>query len=45
MSVPVRLGVFALVLVAVFAAAFGVGRATGPVGPVGPVVEVEHVDD
>lgn len=36
MSVSARLGVFALALVAVFVAAVGVGRATGPVGPVGP---------
>lgn len=32
MSTPVRLGVFLLGLVAVFAAAVGVGRAVGPVG-------------
>ncbi|WP_134766660.1 hypothetical protein [Nocardioides sp. 1609] len=44
MSTPVRLVVFALGLVAVFAAAVGIGRATGPVGPVGPADgrEVAH---
>ena len=32
MAVPVRLAVFAVGLVAAFGAAFGIGRAVGPVG-------------
>jgi hypothetical protein len=42
-----RLGVFGLGLVAVFGAAVGIGRATGPVGPVGPPDDrqVLHADD
>jgi hypothetical protein len=31
-SVPARLGAFVVVVVVAFAAAFGVGRAVGPVG-------------
>ncbi|QCW51959.1 hypothetical protein FE634_18935 [Nocardioides dongxiaopingii] len=47
MSTPGRLAVFALGLVVVFAAAVGIGRATGPVGPVGPADgrEVAHAGD
>jgi hypothetical protein len=33
MSVPVRLAAFAVLLVLVGLAGFGVGRLTGPVGP------------
>lgn len=32
MPVPVKLGGFAVILLAVFGAAFGIGRAVGPVG-------------
>ncbi len=47
MSTLTRLGVFVVGLVAVFAAAVGVGRATGPVGPIGPVDDrqVLHAGD
>ncbi|WP_148613522.1 hypothetical protein [Nocardioides rubriscoriae] len=43
MSIVFRLGVFVAGLVAVFAAAVGVGRATGPVGPIGPAEPARHV--
>jgi hypothetical protein len=33
MTVPLRLGLFVLGLVAVFAVSFGVGRLTGPAAP------------
>ena len=33
MSAGTRLGAYAAVLAAVFAAAFGLGRVVGPVGP------------
>ena len=36
MSTPLRLGLFVAGLAVVFAAALGLGRATGPVGPIGP---------
>ena len=44
MSTPLRLAVFALGLVAVFAAALGVGAAVGPVGPAPaePMAEGAH---
>ncbi|MCW2814428.1 MAG: hypothetical protein JWN84_1883 [Nocardioides sp.] len=47
MSTRARLAVFAAVLVAVFAGAVGIGRATGPVGPIGPADErqVLHAGD
>jgi hypothetical protein len=34
-NVPLKLAGFALVLVATFGAAFGIGRAVGPVGDTG----------
>jgi hypothetical protein len=47
MSTVARLAVFVTGLVAVFAAAVGVGRATGPVGPIGPVADAQvgHAHD
>ena len=39
MTTTVRLGVFVAGLAVAFAAALGIGRATGPVGPIGPADE------
>jgi hypothetical protein len=42
MTAPTKLGAFAVALVAVFAAAAGIGRAVGPTGTTGP--ETTHAD-
>ncbi|MDO9456427.1 hypothetical protein [Nocardioides sp.] len=41
MTTAARLGVFVAGLLVVFAAAVGIGRATGPVGPIGPAEQTE----
>ena len=44
MNVTAKLGLYALGLVAVFAAAFGVGDLVGPVLPQGPSEHVESTE-